>query len=73
MDIVIVGSKQEPLCIPGNSTITVPGTTKRPLHAVTCLVEHAANSNLPFGIVVNKCLAHPKAKSMPVIFHQYKF
>ena len=28
MGKVIVGSKQEPLCIPGNSTITVPGVTK---------------------------------------------
>ena len=67
MGNVIAGSKQEPLCIPRNSTITVPGTTKRPLHGVTCLVEHAANFNLPFGIVVNRCLAHPKAKSVPVL------
>ena len=67
MGKVIVGGKQEALCILGNSTITVPGTTKRSLHGVTCLVEHASNSNVPFGIVVNRCLAHPKVKSVPVI------
>ena len=67
MGKVIVGNKQVPLCIPGNSTITVPGAVKRPLHGATCLVEQAAHSNLPFGIIVNRCLVHPKAKSVPVI------
>ena len=41
MGKVIVGSKQEPLCIPKNSTITVSGAIKRPLHGATCLVEQA--------------------------------
>ena len=45
MGKVTVGSKLEPLGIPGNSTITVPGATKRLLHAVTFLVEHAAHWN----------------------------
>ena len=67
MSKIIVGSKQEPLYIPWNSTITVPGATKRLLHGVTYLVEHAAYSNLPLRIIVNRCLAHPKAKSAPVI------
>ena len=67
MGKVIVGSKQEPLCISGNSTTTVPGVIKTPLHGATYLVEQAANSNLPFGIIVNRCLAHPKAKSVSVI------
>ena len=67
MGKVIVGRKQEPLCIPGNSTITVPGAIKRSLHGATCLVEQAVHSNLPLGIIVIKCLAHPKAKSVPVI------
>ena len=67
MDKVIVGSKQELLYIPGNSTITVPGAVRRSLHAATCLVEQAAHSILPCGIIVNRCLAHPKVKSVPVI------
>ena len=64
---VIVGSKQEPLCIHGSSTITVSGAMKRPMHVATCLVEQAAHSNLPCGIIVNRCLVHPKVKSVPLI------
>ena len=40
---------------------------KKTLHGAICLVEQAAHSNLPFGIIVNRCLAHPRAKSVPVI------
>ena len=64
---VIVGSKQEPLCILGNSTITALYVAKQPLHGATCLVAQTAHSNLPFGIIVNRYLAYPKAKMVAVI------
>ena len=69
MGKVIVGSKPALLYMPGNSTIIVQGVTKI-LHGATCstcLVEQAAHSNLPFGIIVNRCLAHTNSKSVPVI------
>ena len=40
---------------------------KKTLHSATCLVEQTAHSNLPFGIIVNRCLVHPRAKWVPVI------
>ena len=63
MGKVIKGSKQEPLCIPGNSPNMVPGTIKT-LHGATCLIEQAACSNLPSRLIVNRCLVHPKDKSV---------
>ena len=62
---VLVGGKQKPWCIPA----TQPSQSQVQQNTAwfTCLVEHAAKSNLPFEIVVNRCLAHLKAKSVPVI------
>ena len=34
---------------------------------VTCLVEQAEHHNLPLGIMVNRCVAKIKARSMPII------
>ena len=64
---VIIGTKQQPICIPGNSTITVPGCTNKLPPRITCLVEQAEHHNLPLGIVINRCVAIPKARSIPVI------
>ena len=64
---VTIGSSNNPICIPGNSVITVLGcTTKIHLKAV-CLVEQAKHHNLPHGIVVNRCVAKVKPRSVPVI------
>ena len=41
-------------------------TSKIPLK-LTCLVEQAQHHNLPPGIVINRCLATTKARSVPVI------
>ena len=65
MGKVILGSKQKMLCIPGNLTIIVPGAIKT-LHGATCLIVHTFYSNLPSGLIVNRCMAHLKAKSVPV-------
>ena len=64
---VTVGSKQNPVCIPGNSALTVPGQTSKIPSKLTCLVQQAQHHNLPQGIVINRCLATTKARSVPVI------
>ena len=45
----------------------MPGQTNKILSKLTCLVEQAQHHNLPPGIVVNRCLATTKARSVPVI------
>ena len=62
-----IGTKQQPICIPGNSTITIPEHTSKLPSRITCLVEQAEHDNLPLGIVINSCMATPKARSIPVI------
>ena len=64
---VTVGSKQNPVCIPGNSALTVSGQTNKIPLKLTCLMEQAQHHNLPPGIVINRCLATTKARSVPVI------
>ena len=64
---VTIGTKQWPICIPGNSTITIPGCNSKLPSKIMCLVEQAEYHNLPFGIVINWCMAIPKARSIPVI------
>ena len=41
-------------------------TSKLPLRT-TCLVEQVGHQNLPLGIVINKCMAIPKARTIPII------
>ena len=67
MGQVTIGSKQNPICIPGNSALTVPGQTSKIPSKLTCLVEQAQHHNLPPGIVINRCVATTKARSVPVI------
>ena len=64
---VTIGSKQNPVCVPSNSALTVPGQTNKIPSKLTCLVEQAQHHNLPPGIVVNRCMATTKARSVPVI------
>ena len=64
---VTIGSKESPVCIPSNSALTVPGQANKIPSKLTCLVEQAQHHNLPPGIVVNRCLATTKARSVPVI------
>ena len=63
----MIGSRKNPICIPGNSVITVPGHTTKIHPKAVCLVEQAEHHNLPQGIVVNRCVAKVKSRSMPVI------
>ena len=64
---VTVGTKQQPICIPRSSTITIPGCTNKLPPRITCLVEPAEHHNLPLGIMINRCVAIPKARPIPVI------
>ena len=64
---VTIGSKSNPICIPGNLSITVPGHTTKIYTKAVCLVEQAEHHNLPQGIVVNRCVATVKSRSVPVI------
>ena len=45
----------------------MPGQTNKIPSKLTCLVEQAQHHNLPPGIVINRCLATTKARSVPVI------
>ena len=64
---VTIGTKQQSICIPRNSTITIPGYTNKLQPRITCLVEQVEHHNLPLGIVINWCMAMPKARTIPVI------
>ena len=66
----MVGNVTQPICVPGNSALTIPGrlgkNTKVP-SGTPCLIDTAAVSNLLQGISVNCCLVHPRGKMVPVI------
>ena len=64
---VMIGSNKNPICIPRNSSITVLGHTTKVHPKAVCLVEQAEHHNLPQGIVVNRCVATVKSRSVPVI------
>ena len=64
---VTIGSSKNPICIPGNSVITVLGHTTKIHPKGVFLVEQAEHHNLPQGIVVNRCVAKVKSRSVPVI------
>ena len=67
---ILVGNATQPICVPGNSALTIPGrldkNTKVP-SGTPCLIYTAAVSNLPQGISVNCCLVHPRGKMVLVI------
>ena len=58
---VTIGINSEPICVPGNSTITVPGKLSKIVTKRLYMVELAAHNNLPSGVVVNHSYAIPKA------------
>ena len=66
----MVGNAIQPICVPGNSALTIPGrlgkNTKVP-SGTPCLIDTAAVSNLPQGISVNRCLVYLRGKTVPVI------
>ena len=64
---VTIGSNKNPIYIPGNSVITMLGHTTKIHPKAGCLVEQTEHHNLPQGIVVNRCVAKVKSRSVQVI------
>ena len=64
---VTIGTNKQPICMPGNSTITVLGKLSKLVKNGSYLVESAAHNNLPSGVVVNCSYATSKAGQVVVI------
>ena len=64
---VTIGINKQPICVPGNSTITVLGKLLKLVKKGSHLVESAAHNNLPSGVVVNHSYATSKAGQVAVI------
>ena len=64
---VIIGINKQPICVPGNSIIRVPGKLSKLVKKGSYLVESAAHNNLPSGFVVNHSYATSKAGQVVVI------
>ena len=67
---VLVGNVTQPICVPGNSALTIPGRLGKDNQVPSgtpCLIDTAAVNNLPQGISVNHCLVHLRGKIVPVI------
>ena len=67
---VLIGNANQPICVPGNSALTIPGRLGKNIKVPSgrpCLIDTAAVNNLSQGISVNCCLVHPKGSVVPVI------
>ena len=64
---VTIGMNEQPIFVPGNSTITVLGKLSKLVKNGSYLVESAAHNNLPSGVVVNCSYATSKAGQVVVI------
>ena len=64
---VTIGVNKQPICVPGNSTITVLGKLSKLVKKGSYLVESAVHNNLPSGVVVNCSYATPMAGQGAVI------
>ena len=62
-----IGTNHKPICVPGNSTITVPGKLSNLVTKESYMIELAAHNNLPSGVVVNCSYVTPKAGQVAVI------
>ena len=67
---VLVGNATQPICVPGNSALTILGrlgkNTMVP-SGTPCLIDTAVVSNLLQGITLNCCLVHPRGKMVQII------
>ena len=63
----MVGTDHQPICVPGNVTITVPGKILKINNKGLYMLETAAHANYPSGIVVNCSYDTPKSGGMSVI------
>ena len=65
--MVTIGINKKPICVPGNSTVTVLGKLSKLVKKGSYIVELAVHNNLPSGVVVNCCYTTPKAGQVSVI------
>ena len=63
----MIGSNHQPICVPGNATITVLGKISKINNKGSHMLKTAAYANLPSGIVVNCSYDTPKSGRMSVI------
>ena len=63
----MIGTDHQPICVPGNATITVPGKILKVNNKGSYMLETAAHANLPSGIVVNHSYDTLKSGRMSVI------
>ena len=64
---VTTGTNNQPICVPGNSTITMLGKLSKLVNKGSYMVELAAHNNLPSGVVLNRSYIPPKAGQVAVI------
>ena len=64
---VTIGTNKQPICVPGNSMITVLGKLSKLVKKGSYLVESTVHNNLPSGVVVNCSYATSKAGQVAVI------
>ena len=64
---VTIGIYKQPICVPGNSMITVLSKLSKLVKKRLYLVESAVHNNLPSGVVVNHSYATSKARWVTVI------
>ena len=50
---VTIGINNQPICVPGNSMIMLPGKLSKLVNKGSYMIELTAHNNLPSGVVVN--------------------
>ena len=55
-----IGINNQPICLPGNSTITLLGKVSKLVTKGSYVIELAVHNNLPSGVVVNHSYVIPK-------------
>ena len=65
--IVIIASDHQLTCFPGNAMITIQGKTSNVKNKKSYMLETAAHSNLPSGVVVNCSYVTSKTGTVSLI------
>ena len=64
---VTIGTNNQPICVPGNSTIIVSGKLSKLVTKLLFMIELSVHNNLPSGVVVNCSYVTPKAGQAVVL------
>ena len=64
---VTIGTDHQPICVPGNGTITLLDKLSKLVTKGSYMIELTAHNNLPFDAVVNCSYMTPKAGQLVVI------